>query len=94
MSEHPLDEQECQQDMLRRTHKWLAMLEERIIMLLHAHEPETLKPGECEQAISRYLMMIVRLLQLRQQYATHATSGENALLDALLHDMNDTHHAE
>lgn len=86
----PVTAQECQQDIMQRSQKWLAVLEERIIMLLHAHEPQALKPGECEQAISRYLVLLIRLLQLRQQHAETATpSGEQALLDALLRGIDE-----
>jgi len=49
-----------------------------------------MKPAECEQAISRHLMLILRLLQLRQQHAQAASSpGEQALLDAILRGMDD-----
>jgi hypothetical protein len=86
----PMDEQECQQDVLKRTHKWLTVLEERIILLMHTNDVEEMKPGECEQAISRHLMLLLRLLQLRQQHAQAAASpGEQALLDALLRGMDD-----
>lgn len=90
MTDIPMNEQECQQDVLQRVHKWLGVLEERIVMLIHANEPEAMKPGECEQAISRHLLLMVRLLQLRQQYAQASPSaGEQALLDALLRGMDD-----
>lgn len=86
----PMNAQDCQQDMLRRMHKWLTVLEERIVLLLHVHEAETLKPGECEQAISRHLVLLLRLLQLRQQHAeTRNTASEQALLEALLHGSDD-----
>lgn len=89
-SDAPMNAQDCQQDMLRRVHKWLTALEERIILLLHAHEAETLKPGECEQAISRHLVLLLRLLQLRQQYAeTRNSASEQALLNALLHGTDE-----
>ena len=89
MSYAPMDEQECQQDILHRVHKWLLVLEERIVMLLQANDLESMKPGECEQAVSRHLMMLLRLMQLRQQYAqARPTQSEQALLDALLHDMD------
>ncbi len=90
MQEIPMNEQECQQDVLKRTHKWLDALEQRIILLMNANDVTEMKPGECEQAISRHLMLILRLLQLRQQHAQAATSpGEQALLDALLRGMDD-----
>jgi len=90
MQEIPMNEQECQQDVLKRTHKWLDALEQRIILLMNANDVTEMKPGECEQAISRHFMLILRLLQLRQQHAQAATSpGEQALLDALLRGMDD-----
>lgn len=85
-----LTAQESQQDIVLRAQKWLNVLEERIILLLHAHEPQALKPGECEQAISRYLVLLIRLLQLRQQHAETAHPiGEQALLDALLRGIDE-----
>ena len=84
MSDIPSNEQECQQDILQRVHKWLTVLEERAIMLLHAHDPTDMKPGECEQAVNRHVMMMVRLLQLRQQYTQgRSVPGEQALLEVL-----------
>lgn len=85
MNEMPMNEQECQQDVMRRVHKWVTVLEERIIMLLQANDPESMKPGECEQAVSRHLMMLLRLLQLRQQYAqSRSLDDGQAILEALL----------
>jgi len=86
----PMNAEECQQDMLRRVHKWLVALEERIIMLLQANDLEAMKPGEREQAVSRHLMMLFRLMQLRQQYAEATpTDGEQRLFDALLRGIDD-----
>ncbi len=90
MSEIPMDEKECQQDVLQRTHKWLDALEQRVILLMNANDLTEMKPGECEQAISRHLMLMLRLLQLRQQHAqAAATPGEQALLDAILRGLDD-----
>lgn len=90
MSDIPINEQECREDVLRRTHKWLTALEERIILLMNANDIDAMKPGECEQAISRHLALLLRMLQVRQQYAEAVPSaGEQALLDALLHSMDE-----
>ena len=90
MSNIPMDEQECQQDVLQRTHKWLNALEDRIVLLMNANDITKMKPAECEQAISRHLMLLLRLLQLRQQHSQAAASpGEQALLDAILRGMDD-----
>ena len=86
----PLNEQECRDDVLRRIHKWLIALEERIVLLMQVNDIEAMKPGECEQAISRHLALLLRLLQLRQQYAEAVPSaGEQALLDALMRGMDE-----
>jgi hypothetical protein len=80
----PMNEQECQQDTLQRVHTWLGVLERRIAALLEATEPALLKPVEREAATSRHLLLVLRLLQFRQQYAEASPSaGEQALLDAL-----------
>lgn len=86
----PTDEQECQQDALRRVNSWLNVLEERVAALLRENDPQEMKPGEREQAASRHLLMILRLLQLRQKFAQAAPSpGEQALLDVLLRGLPD-----
>ncbi|HEV7236609.1 MAG TPA: hypothetical protein VGN15_10540 [Ktedonobacteraceae bacterium] len=86
----PMNEQECQQDTLQRVHTWLGVLERRIVELLEATEPALLKPGERESAASRHLLLVLRLLQFRQQYAEASPSaGEQALLDALLGEMDE-----
>lgn len=84
----PIDEQECQQDALRRINTLLVVLEERITALLRESDPREMKPAEREQAVSRHLAMLLRLLQARQRFAQAAPSpGEQALLDALLKDL-------
>lgn len=89
MSDIPLNEQECQQDILRRVHHWLDILEARITALLRTHDPQAMKPGECEQAISRHLVLMLRLLQLRQQYAkVQSSSNEQVFLDAFMHGLD------
>ena len=86
----PLNEQECRQDILQRVHKWLNVLEERVSLLLCAHDPEAMKPGECEQAISRHLVLMLRLLQLRQQYVQMHTAGsERNALDVFLRSLEE-----
>ncbi len=88
MSPMPIDEQECQQDALRRVNSLLGILEERITALLRESDPQEMKPAEREQAASRHLALLLRLLQARQRFAQAAPSpGEQALLDALLKDL-------
>ncbi len=83
MSQSSIDEQ----DVAQRLNTWITVLEERIVALLHGNDPETLKPAEREQAASRHLAMLLRLLQLRQKFAQpEASAGEQALLDALFRE--------
>ena len=83
MSQSSIDEQ----DAAQRLNTWITVLEERIVALLQGNDPETLKPSEREQAASRHLAMLLRLLQLRQKFAQHeASAGEQALLDALFRE--------
>ena len=86
----PANEQDCQQDTMRRINYWLRVLEERIQTLLRHNDPETMKPGEREQAVSRHLMLTMRLLSLRQQYArAQAAAAEQSLMDALMHGLEE-----
>jgi hypothetical protein len=68
MSEIPLKEQECRQDMLHRLQKLLDMLEGRIDVLHETSEKQNMRPGECEQAIDRHVALTLRILQMRQQF--------------------------
>ena len=84
MSSSSIDEQECREDTTRRLNAWLTVLEEHIIALLQGNDLEAMKPGEREQAASRHLAMLLRLLHLRQKFAQpEPSAGEQALLDAL-----------
>ena len=86
----PANEQDCQQDTMRRINYWLRVLEERIQTLLRHNDPETMKPGEREQAVSRHLMLTMRLLSLRQQYTkAQAAAQEQSLMDALMHGLEE-----
>jgi hypothetical protein len=87
----PLTEQQCQQDAMRRVQRWIDVLEERISDLLQTSDPHTLKPGEREQAVNRHLVLVLRLLQLRQQYAGEDQSDDKqaAMLEEILHGMNE-----
>lgn len=90
MIPHPVDEQECQQDTVRRLNMWLNALEERVIQLLQSCDPQEMKPAEREMAVSRHLALMLRFLQLRQKCAmTTASPGEQALLDAILKGLEE-----
>ena len=90
MPDTPANEQDCQQDTMRRINYWLCVLEQRIQTLLQHNDPETMKPGEREQAVSRHLMLTMRLLSLRQQYTkARASAEEQALMDALMQGLEE-----
>ncbi|GAC1568500.1 MAG: hypothetical protein NVS3B14_17930 [Ktedonobacteraceae bacterium] len=90
MSQPAFDEQECQQDTARRLNTWLTVLEERIVALLHGNDPESMKPAEREQAASRHLAMLLRVLQLRQKFAQpEPSAAEQALLDSLFRAVDE-----
>ncbi len=85
MSDFPLKEQECRQDVLRRLQKLLDMLEEHIDALHETPEKKNMRSGECEQAIDRHIVLTLRILQVRQQFAqAEQKAEEQHLLDDML----------
>ena len=90
MTSIPMNEQECQRDTMQRLHDWLIVLEKRITDLLEETQLQDLKPGEREQAASRYIALMLRLLQYRRQFAeTNPSAGAQALLEAILKGENE-----
>jgi hypothetical protein len=90
MIPHPIDEQDCQQDTVRRLNMWLNALEERVIQLLRDSDPQEMKPAERELAVSRHLTLMLRFMQLRQKCAMDTASpGEQALLEAILKGLEE-----
>lgn len=90
MSQSLIDDEEYRQDTARRLNTWLTVLEERIVALLHGNDPESMKPAEREQAVSRHLTMLLRVLQLRQKFAQPGISaGEQALLDSIFQGIEE-----
>ena len=69
MADVPPKEQECREDVLRRLQKLLDMLEGRVDVLHEMPEMKNMRPGECEQAIDRHIVLMLRILQMRQQFA-------------------------
>jgi hypothetical protein len=85
-----MDELECQHDAMQRLQNWLNVMEGRVCALLSNNDPGSMKAHEREMAASRHLVLMLRLLQLRQQYAeAKPSAGEQALLDALLHGLEE-----
>ena len=73
----PTKEREFRLDALERMNNWFNMLEERIYALLATNDPDSMQPAEREQAANRHLMFMLRLLQLRQQYAQAIARDED-----------------
>ena len=92
MFDFPSKEQECRQDVLRRLHKLLDMLEGHIDALHESPEKKNMKPGECEQAIDRHIVLMLRILQMRQQFVQAENKADRqSLLDDMLSAEGDTH---
>jgi hypothetical protein len=85
MSDFPLKEQECRQDGLRRLQKMLDMLDGHIDALHETPADKNMRPGECEQALDRHIVLTLRILQMRQQFAQEEQrADERHVLDDLL----------
>ena len=88
MSEKTLKEEECLQDMLCRLQKLLDMLKGRIDVL-HDTTPEeqNMRPGEYEQAIDRHIALMLRMLQMRQQFVPdeHEIDRTHLLEEMFMH---------
>ncbi|HVU70229.1 MAG TPA: hypothetical protein VHD63_24075 [Ktedonobacteraceae bacterium] len=70
-------------DAFRRINEWLDRLEEQARRLLDTFQPEDLEPAQAASVASKYITLIARLLELRQQFATETSSDEDRLLRLL-----------
>jgi hypothetical protein len=88
MTNFPPKEQECREDGLRRLQKMLDMLEGHIDALHEMPEVKNMRPGECEQAIDRHIVLTLRILQMRQQFVQteHKVDRQRFLDDMVLGD--------
>jgi hypothetical protein len=71
--------EDLQQDTLRRINAWVERLEEQITRLLDAFQPEELQPAQAASVAGKYLTLLARLLELRQQYNSAPPSQEELL---------------
>lgn len=69
-----------EQDTLKRLNTWLERLEDQARKLLDVCVPEELDSAQAAHLASKYIMLIARLLTLRQQFLTEATGEEERLL--------------
>ena len=70
-------------DAFRRINEWLDRLEEQARRLLDTFQPEELEPVQAANMAGKYITLIARLLELRQQFATETSSDEDRLLRLL-----------
>lgn len=68
------------QDALRRMNEWLDRLEDQARRLLEAFQPEELEPAQAAAVAGKYITLIARLLELRQQFSTETAGEEERLL--------------
>ncbi|MEO9028314.1 MAG: hypothetical protein ABI413_05820 [Ktedonobacteraceae bacterium] len=71
------------QDALRRLNLWLDALEEKAKLLLDAFNADELEPAQAAAMAGKYITLIARLLELRQQFTTESTSVEDRLLSLI-----------
>ncbi len=72
------------EDALRRINEWLDRLEEQARRLLTVFQPEDLEPAQAANVASKYITLIARLLELRQQFTSEPTGDEQHLLQVIL----------
>lgn len=68
------------EDALRRLNTWLDRLEKQARHLLEAFQPEELEPVQAANMAGKYITLIARLLELRQQFSTETSGEEERLL--------------
>lgn len=77
------EQESSDQDALKRINSWLDRLEDQARRLLEAFQPEDLEPAQAAAMANKYIMLIVRLLELRQQFTTEKSSMEERLLSLI-----------
>ena len=76
------------QDALRRINDMLDRVEEKAKLLLEAFQPEELEPAQAANMAGKYITIIARLLELRQQFTTASTGEEERLLRIIFGDVD------
>lgn len=75
--------QTTDQNALQRINLWLDRLEDQARRLLEAFQPDELGPAQAATMAGRYITIIARLLELRQQFTTEVSSDEERLLSII-----------
>lgn len=68
-----------QEDALQRINTWLDRLEERTVELLQAWIPDDLTSLQAVGAAHKYILLITRLLELRQHFTNESSGDEERL---------------
>lgn len=76
------------EDALRRINLWLDRLEEQAKRLLEVFKPEELEPAQAANVASKYITLIARLLELRQQFTNEATGEEERLIHLMFSERS------
>lgn len=76
----PARAEQHDQDVLHRLDTWLERLEEQARQLLATFAPDDLTPAQAASAAYRHLILIARLLELRQQFTAVNSNMEERLL--------------
>lgn len=71
------------EDALQRINIWLDRLEDQAQRLLEAFTPDELEPAQAAAMAGKYITLIARLLELRQQFTTESSSMEERLLSLI-----------
>jgi len=76
--------EDFQQDALDRINDWLKRLEDEAKKLIEKYNIEDLDSAQQASLAGKYIMLIARLLELRQQFTNEASSDEERLLKIIL----------
>ena len=71
------------QDATRRINLWLDRLEDQARKLLESYQVEDLEPAQAANMAGKYITLIARLLELRQQFSIENSSMEERLLSLI-----------
>jgi hypothetical protein len=69
-----------QKDALKRINLWLDRLEENAREILDSFQPDDLSPAQAVSIASKFITIMARLLEIRQQFTTEAHGDLDSLL--------------
>jgi len=72
-----------QQDALKRINGWLELLEQRAQQILATFSTDNLEPAKAAAIAERFITIMARLLELRQQFMKEGSGDEERLLEII-----------